>query len=141
MTKTEAAYVAGFFDGEGSIYITYNPKNNFILQAAICNTNKEILEWICERTPLKLYRMSDNGKRTKPCYQATAGSKSAIEFLGQIEPFTKSKLGHIEVARQFMKTQIHHRKGIKLTEEERKEKDNFRLKMCKLNGRIKNGII
>lgn len=55
LTPTEAAYIAGFFDGEGSVGISkissrgirgkrVNP--NYVLHVKISNSDKQVLEWI-----------------------------------------------------------------------------------------------
>ena len=44
LTDTDLAYIAGLFDGEGNITLTYSKR--FRYEIGICNTDKQIIE-IC----------------------------------------------------------------------------------------------
>ena len=44
--KTEIAYIAGFWEGEGSAGIYRRGKGRYRLNVSIVNTNKSVLIWI-----------------------------------------------------------------------------------------------
>ena len=49
MKAAERAYIAGFFDGEGPVYLrkeSYRSQTYRYLTITIYNTDKSILEWI-----------------------------------------------------------------------------------------------
>ena len=49
MEETVKAYMAGIVDGEGSISISRQSNSkSYICQLAIVNTNRELIEWVCD---------------------------------------------------------------------------------------------
>lgn len=56
LTQAEAAYLAGFMDGEGSFFCIYESKEGnrngvkYTFQVSVVNTNYEVMEWIRDIT-------------------------------------------------------------------------------------------
>lgn len=84
-------YIAGFFDGEGSIMI--EPTHNYFLKVSIGNNNKEILEEIQKIFcgTISLAKRYDNNKNS---YIWVVKCKKAENFLKDILPFLKIKQEH-----------------------------------------------
>jgi len=62
VTETEKAYIAGLFDGEGSIYIKYSKQNRIRVIVSIVNTNREVIEWLKSKSEFgKVYADGSQG--------------------------------------------------------------------------------
>jgi hypothetical protein len=90
LTNEEAAYIAGFVDGEGSItysrYVRNRNHKHFQLSLSISNTNQEVLEWICTAVGLGNVRVSYRESKTrnqKTCYQVHWYHQEALGILRQ----------------------------------------------------------
>ena len=53
LTDTEAAYLAGIIDGEGSITVATATSGSSV-SVGVKNTNKVLIDWLCERYPCKI---------------------------------------------------------------------------------------
>lgn len=90
------AYMAGFFDGEGWIYIVKTKpyklrrmiSNRYYLYVGIGNTNQEIIEWIKDRVGGNI--LSEVGKNGL-MYRWHLASIKAKDFLEKILPYLKIK--------------------------------------------------
>ena len=117
-TKEDLSYLAGFFDGEGSIYIITNYKRNqHSLVVSITNTDMKILNWIKDFFGGNIAKtLFIKEKNNKPCGRIRFYSQNALFFLKQIEPFLKIKK---EKARLAIRFQSQLKVGIRtLTNEE-----------------------
>lgn len=104
MTEIEKAYIAGFFDGEGSVAINKRRGAPPCLSVRIFQSEETILHWvkavfgggsIHRRSPNR----SDHAvKETRPRYQWAADSAAAREFLTAIRPFVKVKSQQVDLA-------------------------------------------
>lgn len=126
-------YIAGFFDGEGSITITKpcksTPTHNLYIN--IGQTRRDILEEI-----KKLYGgyisidKRDNFPNRNIFYQLNLKSKIAERFLRDIYPYIQIKKLEIDIAFQFRETQrIHRGRNHPLTKEIISIRENLRLKL------------
>ena len=69
MKKLESAYIAGFLDGDGSIYFQLVPRPQNVygyeIRASVCfyqhTSNRRILEWLKERIGLGYIRDRGDG--------------------------------------------------------------------------------
>jgi len=97
----DLAYIAGLFDGEGSICIAKaKPRGgrkspHYTLAINITNTNMEVLEWT-----QSLFGGSINRKEgvNKPCFSWYCSALKAEHFLMSILPFLKIKKGRAKIA-------------------------------------------
>lgn len=107
----DIAYIAGFFDGEGTISITKtNEKRTkrkrpaYGLQVSVTQLTLEPLDLIMDifGGRIRPYRTPQG----KPAHRWQAMSKQAGDFLEAIKPFARCKLEEIEIALEFRKTII-----------------------------------
>ena len=100
----DLAYIAGFFDGEGSVSVfkrkpvhgCINPI--FILMVEITNIDKAVLEYIKSTIGLGgcLYGHIEPNKRT--VYRLMYRGRQAIQFLELVKPFLKVKVSQTNLA-------------------------------------------
>jgi LAGLIDADG DNA endonuclease family protein len=101
------AYIAGFFDGEGSICITSSKKERYVLNVCLVQTNREILEWIklvldCKGIIYSRSRAGSLGK--KVCYVLQWPNASAGAVLRKMLPYLRVKKGKAQIAIEFQET-------------------------------------
>ena len=110
LNKQQISYIAGFFDGEGSIYMLHNKKTNQIfLCVNLTNTNKKVLDWINKNLGGKLSLSKD--KRAKiQLYRLRWYSQNALSILKVLKPYLQIKKNKCKLAIEFQEKQV---KGIK----------------------------
>lgn len=97
-------YIAGFFDGEGSIGMA--PKGSgFLLRISISNVNLEVLTKIKERFGGFINKRPATDK-WKVCYQWCASYNVAIAFLEAVLPHLVVKKEHALVALEWKKHRL-----------------------------------
>jgi hypothetical protein len=114
METTTLAYVAGLFDGEGSIVIGVSKPSirnkqkspSHWLQVGITNTSKELIVWLKDSFG---GHISDNShspsrKKQRPCWAWRVNSHEACKFLKSILPFLKVKKKQAELAIEFQES-------------------------------------
>lgn len=87
LLATDAAYLAGFIDGEGSIML-YGRRDKVALKLSISNTSKPVLDWVEDITgvgKVMLHRKADHRIRTTWMYQSN--SEAAESVIEQILPY------------------------------------------------------
>jgi len=110
-------WLAGFFDGEGCIYIQHNTarrvdrkgmhlRNSYQLQVTITQNDKEVLQEIQSVFRGQVYR--HHGRR---CYRWRACSLTALPFLIAIQPYVKIKKDQVDYAIKFLETIREHNLG------------------------------
>jgi len=148
MNKSEVAYIAGLFDGEGSICIvmskpsakrqTSSPSHS--LQVGITNTNRDLIDWL--HNNLGGY-ISDNShspsrKRESHCWAWRVMSNQSKDFLKLIYPFLKVKRRQAELAIQFQETKGVFTRYLRPTTEEITKRQWYKEEITKLNSRHKS---
>jgi len=125
-------YIAGFFDGEGSIYIS-NLTLGYSLRVQIGQNDIRPLKCIQRKFGGGIY---SNGKKSKG-YTLTLCGNSTIPLLKAIKPFVLVKRKQVFLALRHLKTLRPHPgwKGKPLTRYEKKARLECRKKMRLLNGR------
>lgn len=87
LSLADAAYLAGFVDGEGSIMLTPR-RDKVAVKFSISNTNKAILDWVAVVTGVGAVQDHRSGDGTnKACFQYQANSEAAESIIQQIEPY------------------------------------------------------
>lgn len=99
-------YLAGFFDGEGSIFITKTkpapPKNEYHrLRASISQKNREILDEIKEFIGHGVVFSSQEKSRKSKMYILKIEEDQALAFLENLLPYLKLKQLRAKYAIQF----------------------------------------
>ena len=139
LTKTDLSYLAGFFDGEGSITIcpsstaprSKNP--NHILRVSVGNTNPTI--------PKLLQSVFGGSLTIRPAvgncrevFQWMISAVKAITFLNAISPYLRMKTPQYTVAKEFQDSRkMRGPHPVSMKELIWREKQ--RIKLRKLNGR------
>jgi hypothetical protein len=154
LSDAEAAYIAGFIDGEGSIILSRHwikNSNSFYynLRIQIPNTNLEVLRWIKRKVgygsiqPLRQYRYAGQFNTQKQRFQFTLYRKAGCGLLEAILPYLIVKkqvaLLALEFAQKTEKKGNQIRSGQFLmgsrpfTPEERAIREDYYNKMKALN--------
>jgi hypothetical protein len=118
LPDTERAYAAGFFDGEGCVYMTRTKpqsaanRPSFQLQTIVTNTNRRQLEWLQQRWRGGIYQQVDRGPNSRPGWQwRLQGARQAGGFLRDLFEFSIEKRELIDIALRFVDLQAaHHRR-------------------------------
>lgn len=123
MKKTDLAYLAGFFDGEGCIQLRRKTKcQSLVLRVTIGQPNRWILE--CYRMAfggsVRPQKLPKEFPKAKPQSLWAAADNIALEFLKVISPYLTLKQGEAKIAIQFQETKALRRRNgrRKLTEEQ-----------------------
>jgi hypothetical protein len=103
------AYVAGLFDGEGSIVIGCSPGRtkqrnpSYWLQVSITNTDKQLIDWLHDTFRGHIADNSHCPSRGKqrPCWAWRVTSKQAQSFLQKILPYLRTKKPQALIAIEF----------------------------------------
>jgi len=98
LSKTEAAYIAGLFDGEGSAYVARDYRSTTSCpRVTIVQCDKRPLLWILEVTGcggIYTYPGTGLGKKEKSQWMVTG--KVALDFLEEIEGYVIVKQEEVE---------------------------------------------
>lgn len=110
MKKTDLAYYAGIFDGEGCVTITLYGNKLYQLRCKVSNTN----EWLIQSLRMTWGGHVYRDKRTpnhRACYEWYIVSWQAAIFLEDIYPYLRLKKPQVDVALQFQaqKDNIHNK--------------------------------
>jgi hypothetical protein len=127
MTEVEKAYVAGFWDGEGTIGIRKSRKNTYGLYCAVCNKDKSIMEWIANKLECNLYYY-----KPKNVYSLCLTTRRAKLFISVILPYL-----HVKKERALLAVEFQDQKVLLGTFPEKyiQKQYKYYLKMRKLNKR------
>lgn len=94
LTPEEAAYIAGVWDGEGSIQLTRRRrrsktgKEKLSLRVSVANTSEELVRWLRTRLGSVSIVVRQGGTNKKPCYVVNLYRIPDIEkLLAQIRPY------------------------------------------------------
>lgn len=126
MKKTDIAYIAGLFDGEGSIGIYLNQSRKTKEGVKTSHYRLQCVVVLCDEFLIHLLQMHFGGefyickrKTTKErvAYRWAVTNQKALQFLLVVTPYLKIKKPQAEIAIQFQKAK--RRRGYtRLTEEE-----------------------
>jgi intein/homing endonuclease len=104
MMEAERAYIAGLFDGEGTIGI-YKTRHNPRLRIRIGMVDKVTLEWVRQRMggTIKLVR-KEEGKRRAVWFWGLYADAEMKDFIDAIVQFSITKQNELVLCRQFLET-------------------------------------
>lgn len=128
-------YLAGFFDGEGSISIIYYNKRNineFYILIQISNTNLDILKEFQKRFSGKIYPLKIKSENHTQAYSWKITAIVASLFLKNMLPYLVIKKSQAELALKFQQRQF---KGKFINNNEMDLRLKMRNEMLELNGR------
>ncbi len=137
LTKTEAAYLAGVIDGEGSIQIALRTRRkrdrSFDLRVSVPSATVELIDWIFSRLGGSKTVYKVPGKNHRPMWRWTMSAQKASDLLEQVLPYLVLKKPHaeigIELRRRFME------QGLMRTEEEFNYRMGLKNRLALLNRR------
>jgi len=144
LNPLQLAYIAGFVDGEGSIFITkikVSPKRNYknpqhILHVSVVNTYHDVIHWLNRHYNEKakmLYKPKAEDYHREVAVFLVSGL-NALYFLEEIYPYLKVKKGQAKLAIQFQQRKMkENRGGIKLTIKDMQWREQYREKIMVLN--------
>lgn len=102
----ETAYIAGLFDGEGSISIhrttTGNYSTRYYLQVVIDMTDRETMDWVAEYCNTTWAYHSNPHYGNKDSYRVTRGNRDGISFLKEVFQFLITKKERAQLAIEFI---------------------------------------
>ena len=107
MEPSEAAYLAGLFDGEGSVYIKRMDQMKhkrpgkpvhkvWVIRMEIAMTDKEVLEWVWETTGVGAFGPRKVKEGYKPQWRWRASHRDALKVCKILWPYSRTKLHKIE---------------------------------------------
>ena len=122
------AYIAGFFDGEGSIVITSRGHGRLDLDVVVVNTDRDVVEMIRATFGTgNIYRRSRAGSLgKKPAFVLQWAGKRAEEVLRLLYPYLRIKKGKAEIALRFRETFTRRHCGAGLPESVQRDREALR---------------
>ena len=126
VTIEAIAYLAGLFDGEGSINIFKQPNKKdrinpcYFLEISIGNTHKGVLQWVLENFGGRLtHNAEQHTKRNQRTWRWRASSNEACAVLKILLPYLIVKKEQAQLAIEFqVHINIHPRKGNQVLSDE-----------------------
>ncbi len=102
LTAVEAAYIAGIWDGEGSVML-YMRRDAVALKITVANTFLPLIEWLKEKTEIGAGLTKDRTPdKHKVSHWFQANSEAAESLLRQIQPYLIVKAQQTALALDFM---------------------------------------
>lgn len=133
MTETELAYIAGFFDGEGSINIRRRKRSgrtNYSLSISMTQTNELVLCEMADILEVGSVRKMKTHKSKKDAWRWDAGNGAAYKVLLKILPYLRVKNLEAEHALRFHNWKICNiPKGTAATEEQTARMEEMKLQL------------
>jgi spermidine/putrescine-binding protein len=96
LSRTDAAYIAGLIDGEGTVTLTRKHKNDYRrLAVSISSNERPMLEFVLERTGVGwITNKRKNAKHHASSYNWSVYNRQALDLLRQVAPHLKSYKKH-----------------------------------------------
>uniref|UniRef100_A0A6M3J2L2 Putative homing endonuclease n=1 Tax=viral metagenome TaxID=1070528 RepID=A0A6M3J2L2_9ZZZZ len=143
LTPTDAAYLAGIIDGEGSIGLNKVHSNSidhtstYVIRMRVANTDKALMDWICVKVgygSVRKVKVGEDKSHYKQAYEWYLSNRRVIDVLKQIYPYLKVKRLQADVAFEYQET-IGISYGKKLSSEIIDTRDDLKSKIVSLNQR------
>lgn len=106
ITDIDAAWIAGFFDGEGCVSLSKcKSENSYSPKISITNTRHDILEWIRQTTGVgQVVPLADSRPQNKKSWSYRLLREEVKPFLTRIVPFIKLKNPQIALMFEYLET-------------------------------------
>lgn len=116
VSETEAAYMAGILDGEGTIHLRYRPGDlsfpegdrrrwrSWACRIGVNNTSAELIAWINERFPGHVVAYGVKNPKHKPMHEWRVLGSKARPVLEASLPYLVVKQRQAEIALEFIET-------------------------------------
>jgi len=139
--ETTLAYMAGLFDGEGSVSLLRRSKRSpwaVRLHISICNTNEESMRTFSKGFDGSLFRQQRTGfkRYRRPWYIWSADDAKAERVLRLLLPYLKIKADRARIglyAREVSAAAYKNRKGVSMDDATRAELARLREAVLALN--------
>jgi len=113
--KISIQYIAGFFDGEGGVYVTQKTDKRFgkgilvrNIRCQVTNGDIKVLKMIQQKYG-GVIREKQREEGWKPVfYLEIASQKDILKFLQDIEPYLIVKKEQVKLAIQYLKSRLLH---------------------------------
>ena len=145
MDDLDLAYIAGFFDGEGSITISNRVASscrslspNHTVTVSVGNTDPTVVSILHKEFGGSLSFAKAKRENHKDIYQWQISARGACVFLSAIRPFLKMKHKQADIAINFQESKPPYSKT-RLTDEVIAWREEQKKKIQDLNGRFPYG--
>lgn len=143
MTDVNYSYWAGVVDCDGCISIeksVWHKRSRspvYTLKVGLANTNYNIMEAFKNNTGAtqKIVKRKIRSPKHKQSYGVKVFGKKAYLFLQKIKEYLIIKKERADLAMKFYLYMKPHQHGVKVIEEEQKERERMYLEMKKMNKR------
>tara|TARA_R110002074_G_scaffold170777_1_gene333113 strand:- start:42 stop:455 length:414 start_codon:yes stop_codon:yes gene_type:complete len=136
MEINDAAYLAGLFDGEGSVYFKKTrqkkhqrpgkPTHNvMVIRMEISMTDRHVLEWVWETTGVGAFGSKKVQEGYKPQWRWRASHRDALKVCKWLWPFAQTKLHKIEQIIDYYEPEDYLMNGKVVSLEEYRRKMNL----------------
>lgn len=102
MSPTEAAYLAGIIDGEGTILVYPRPPSSRLsVRVVVVNTDEPLMDWLETlggNRNWKTTRPTNYSDHPKPCWSWVVNGMNAVAILKQVLPYMIIKKAKAEYA-------------------------------------------
>ena len=141
--KIKWSYLAGIFDGEGTVCIGQSKSKigteTLYLQTKIANTKLELMRWLIKHFGGVYYSSQHAGRNSVECYQwMPKGKKNREKFFLGILPYLVIKRQQVVLALDFDRIYSEGSKILKDSSvylENSVKREEIRLQICQLNHR------
>ena len=117
LTDTEAAYLAGVFDGEGTLGYYFKKSGKYhVASLAIYNTDPRVMAWIRTHVSVGGVYLNKNNKHKGWQWQLNS-KKQIIAFLNQIRPYLVIKAEQVDLLLSLWDAEQKIHRGRRLSEE------------------------
>jgi hypothetical protein len=91
LSETEAAYLAGIIDGEGTILVYPRPPSiRLSVRVVVVNTDEALMDWLETlggNRNWKTSRPTNYSANPKPCWSWVVNGMNAVAILKQVLPY------------------------------------------------------
>jgi hypothetical protein len=135
----ERAYIAGLFDGEGTIVIGVNKQNrkgsSHWIGLSVANTDQGIINYLHKKMGGSVSCNLRSPLSIKPVWRWGVTTRHALVVINLLLPYLRIKRNRALLAIKLYKRIDRYPRGRILSEFELSQRENIRSKIKKLNGR------
>lgn len=140
LTTEELAYIAGLFDGEGTVTISvynasrYGGRQRRILMVMLSSTDRSIIDFLLRLFNGSLTITKAHGNH-KEIYRWTLSARMAADFLSNVLPYLRIKREHAILGLEWQATVKHSNQYLRQNPNVLDWQDFYISKIRKLNTR------
>lgn len=131
LSVADAAYIAGFIDGEGTVMLISRANGSVGLLVTVANTKRPVMDWLTETVGVgRTHTRSERNPKHAAGYWWQASGEAAASVLTQIRPYLKVKHEQAQLGMDFQ-----DRLRTPALKADRSWQQEYRLRMKELNRR------